>query len=253
MGLDTFEEWLASCAVLKCQFEASIPDVMNDYFAGRPPFGKGKKKAEFPDALVISALRTWCSKYRRQIYIVSEDQDMQACCTPNGPLYATKSLKEVLSHGRASAALHDALSEFIKKSDLVRADVWSQAENISVRVESGYSSGARVDVEVDEVEMFDMDITEVVIDELRGDLVFCTAYLDAQLVLRATVAQEGIQVGPDDWEPGFHHRQRLQVMTDLQVYVETKRMPDGSFEIQEVEVSNERVHVPWGDVDHLLD
>jgi hypothetical protein len=38
--------------------KSALKQVLDLYFARRPPFGEGKKKSEFPDAFVLEALKS---------------------------------------------------------------------------------------------------------------------------------------------------------------------------------------------------
>ncbi|WP_010664680.1 PIN domain-containing protein [Marinilabilia salmonicolor] len=55
---------------------ANLEDIITKYFNKEKPFGTGKKKYEFPDAIVLSAIEHWCLKNKCQIYIVGNDKDM---------------------------------------------------------------------------------------------------------------------------------------------------------------------------------
>jgi predicted RNA-binding protein Jag len=57
---------------------ANITDVVNNYFNQKPPFSLGKKKHEFPDAIVLSAIENWCKKENEQIYVISDDADFKS-------------------------------------------------------------------------------------------------------------------------------------------------------------------------------
>ena len=75
---DQLIEFIKSCniEIIKAS-EISAKDVFSSYFQGKPPFGEGKKKNEFPDAFVITALVEWCKKNDIEVNVVSEDPDFQ--------------------------------------------------------------------------------------------------------------------------------------------------------------------------------
>lgn len=54
--------------------EIDLNDVISRYFGGCPPFGKSKKKSEFPDAFNASMLQQYANK-ESEVYIVSGDSD----------------------------------------------------------------------------------------------------------------------------------------------------------------------------------
>jgi predicted nucleic acid-binding protein len=52
--------------------------VVDDYFNFNAPFKDGKKKHEFPDALVLNSLESWCQENKQKIYVVADDEDMNS-------------------------------------------------------------------------------------------------------------------------------------------------------------------------------
>lgn len=76
--------------------KVSIRSVFDLYFKQKPPFGKGKKKAEFPDAFIIAALNNWSRMRKKRISIVSTDGDMRAACDKNLNMRFFSKLSEFL-------------------------------------------------------------------------------------------------------------------------------------------------------------
>jgi len=60
--------------------EQSGGQIFNDYFSKAPPFGEGKKKHEFPDAFVLSALKGFFPEKNKNIIAVSTDKDFKSFC-----------------------------------------------------------------------------------------------------------------------------------------------------------------------------
>ncbi|RAJ11077.1 uncharacterized protein DUF4935 [Chitinophaga skermanii] len=56
---------------------ADLKTIVTKYFKGEKPFSPGKKKYEFPDAIVLSALDSWCLEKREKIYVISGDSDFK--------------------------------------------------------------------------------------------------------------------------------------------------------------------------------
>jgi hypothetical protein len=56
-----FEDFLKATKAIDVPTAATVDEIFSDYFARRPPFSN-KKKAEFPDAVVVASLRAWCTK-----------------------------------------------------------------------------------------------------------------------------------------------------------------------------------------------
>jgi hypothetical protein len=78
------DEWagfLGQFTVKKLGYGGINPaQVMMWYDEGRPPFGSGKKKHEFPDAFAIAILQRFAVVNSCAVAIVSEDQDMRLAC-----------------------------------------------------------------------------------------------------------------------------------------------------------------------------
>ena len=68
--------------------------IFDKYFKKKPPFGPAKKKEEFPDAFVLTALEKWCEDKKQKMYVVSSDGDMESGCGNRGPLIHLKSIAE---------------------------------------------------------------------------------------------------------------------------------------------------------------
>lgn len=92
-----FENYLlnTNADVLKSS-TVGIDIVMDKYFKKQPPFGEGKKKAEFPDAFILLSLENWCDKNDSKIYVVSSDSDMKDYCQNSQNLLAMGKLTDFI-------------------------------------------------------------------------------------------------------------------------------------------------------------
>lgn len=77
--------------------EVPIGEVFDKYFDRKPPFGDGKKKAEFPDAFVVQALETWCEDNNEVMYAASTDPDFNSYCKYSEKLIGIDKLAEFIS------------------------------------------------------------------------------------------------------------------------------------------------------------
>jgi hypothetical protein len=76
-----WNDFLASANVTV--FDSSSIDVralLEAYFAGSPPFGAGKKKSEFPDAISTLSIDRWAANTAEAIYVISGDPDFTRWC-----------------------------------------------------------------------------------------------------------------------------------------------------------------------------
>ena len=60
----------------------SLEEVVDWYFAVKPPFASGGKRKEFPDAFILSALDQYHRQYNASIAVVTDDQGVSEACQP---------------------------------------------------------------------------------------------------------------------------------------------------------------------------
>jgi hypothetical protein len=77
--------------------EATITDIVEQYFSELPPFGSGAKKAEFPDAIVLSALIAWCEENDESCYVITRDKNMQVACEEADGLHPLLDIADFLN------------------------------------------------------------------------------------------------------------------------------------------------------------
>jgi hypothetical protein len=246
--VDAFERWLERVNVFVCKNSPDIGAILEDYFAGSPPFGTGHKKAEFPDGIVASMLRAWCATTGLSTYVVSHDGDLKACCSADGPLVFAASIGEVISHGIASAALHDAITVAVRESEYFTGIVSSQICDLSVTVETGYRNGARINVEVETVTSDEVVIDEVIVEGFDGTSMTCYVYFSANLFLQAQVEQEPVQYSDNEWDSGYQHRQTVSVWQTLSATVTASPVSDDEVDLEDVYLHERRLEIPWRDV-----
>ena len=147
-GLDRFLKAAKTETVTIAADDA--PEVFDDYFARKPPFGAGKKKSEFPDAFAIKALLRFADDEDVSIAVVSGDGDWEAVCKTDDRLIWCPSLEAVIDHSqkaqsaqheRIRAALADHRQELeaaIVKSFADRGFYWDSEDGYDGDVEETY-------------------------------------------------------------------------------------------------------------------
>lgn len=81
--LGQFREFCEKANALQLSSDGvDIKSLLDDYFDGKPPFGEGKKKCEFPDAITAKILLNWCRKNRQKMVVVSGDGDWGGVTDP---------------------------------------------------------------------------------------------------------------------------------------------------------------------------
>lgn len=70
-----FEDFLDKYSFEKVDLEIDADLLISDYFNSKYPFGSGKKKNEFPDAITIQSLRKYCDFTENKMIVISSDKD----------------------------------------------------------------------------------------------------------------------------------------------------------------------------------
>lgn len=155
-ALADFHRFLEECrpTVLPVK-ESYLKPILDDYFARKPPFGEGKDKAQFPDALAIAALIDY-TKHDRTICAVSGDQAFRAACNPLYHLDPYESLPKFLdavaSEDKRAAFIHDLIT---KVGDIVKPAVKEQFEKLTFDLP--YEWGEVHEVHVEDISLGDRE------------------------------------------------------------------------------------------------
>jgi hypothetical protein len=75
--------------------EVSVGQLVENYFNRYPPFSEGKKD-EFPDAINLFAIESWCVKNNQEMCIISSDKDLKNYCAQKNNFHYFVSLEELL-------------------------------------------------------------------------------------------------------------------------------------------------------------
>ena len=141
---EVFHNFNKSCNYEYVEADQVDPeDLLELYFNKKPPFGDGKKKSEFPDAISLLSLESYLDEDEK-IYIVSDDKDLKTYCEGNDSLIAVESLEKLLDiynlHTNArtekikqfiesqSVDIKVKISEYINDSDVYNDSTWEDAE-----------------------------------------------------------------------------------------------------------------------------
>jgi hypothetical protein len=142
-----------------------IESVFADYFARRSPFGAEKKRSEFPDAFIISALEEWCRQNDQLIYVVTHDHGMREAAAASAVLLPLASLDEFLDlvvseeHRAAAAILQRWL---VNHREAVAEGITAAFENTGFMLEE-------YDGDVDNVKVEMLKAAEPLLVEIGDD------------------------------------------------------------------------------------
>ena len=108
--------------IIDCS-DVSIDVILNRYFDKEPPFGLGKKKDEFPDAIASEALEQWATSENCEVCVVTADEDWRKRCEASTRLRHFDSLKVAFDHF-TDEKLSEAISKGLKENvDKIKAEV----------------------------------------------------------------------------------------------------------------------------------
>jgi hypothetical protein len=169
--------------------------VFDKYFTKKPPFGFGKKKAEFPDAFVLSALEQWCDKTQQQIYVISQDPDMTSACSGSVKLIHLPSLQVLLE---LVIAHHDKLAELVHERFQRNAE--RIRELISEELKESIIGLADEDGEGEVTSVLEVSFGEVSIIKMTDDV--ATLEFQANITFTADIWFDDLATASYDSEEG---------------------------------------------------
>jgi hypothetical protein len=124
----------SGCKVIDDHSLVDTSTLFDAYFAGEPPFGTGRKKDEFPDALALNALERAAVERGTGILVVSKDGDWRAYCEKSENLYIVPEIEKALALIRnAPPVLKKAVHTWLVEERDGSEDVFP---NIALRVEN---------------------------------------------------------------------------------------------------------------------
>ncbi len=199
---DVFDEFMGAChtKVVKAD-SVNAEELLSLYFDKMPPFGDGKKKSEFPDAISLLTLKSHL-RADEKIYIVSGDGDLRDYCACHPTFISVESLDKLLDiytthtsvrHEQVKqyfisneASIRQKLTEFLEGCDIYNASTWDDAE---------------VDGGLTVTHLGDIEVSVLYIDDEESQIAF-----DIDVEYEVTV------IGPD-FNNGFYDKEDGRVYT----------------------------------------
>lgn len=248
-----FQSLLADIGAREVPLHANLDELFEGYFAQSPPFSGGKK-SEFPDAVVLSSLRKWCSESGKKLYAVSGDPDFKIACGEGGPLLQVDRLADVISMATVTKQVHDDLLRFVAASESVAEQVYEALRRCPVKVRGLY----RFDV-VDSVDAVVTDATELEVSHLSvisrdKDVFICEVEVSVTLFIDLTINTISRYVGyEDDYDPSETIYESDAVTEYFFPIVKVSFDPanPSTAEIESVDFRPDNVEVEASDLDEL--
>lgn len=199
---DVFNKFLSSCKTKIVQAnDVDAEGLLSLYFDKNPPFGEGKKKAEFPDAISMLSLESFLDEDEK-IYVVSEDHDLKEYCAGNARFISVESLDKLLDIYTAYTNLrHDKIKQYFIDNDvLIKQKIGDFLESCEVYNNSGWED-AEVDGGLTVKNLGGIEPQVLFIDDEESQISF-----DIDVDFEVTVT------GPD-FNNGFYDREEGRVYT----------------------------------------
>lgn len=104
--------------VLECGDYVSVSELLQQYFEHKPPFAEiGKKKYEFPDAIVLLAIEKWAIENKVQVLAVAHDSDWKSYCDTSANIDYIENFSDALSKFNKATVPFGFLSLLTSKID----------------------------------------------------------------------------------------------------------------------------------------
>jgi len=197
-----FDEFMNACFTEVVEADGiDAEELLSLYFNKKPPFGKGKKKSEFPDAISILSLKSSLQDDEK-IYIVSDDGDLKAFCADDPICISVESLDKLLDiYTTHTNVRHEQVKRyFIENDESIKQKITEFLEDCDV-----YNSSTWEDAEVDDglsvLSLGDIEPSVLSIDDKESQVTF-----DIDVEFEVTVT------GPD-FNNGIYDREEGRVYT----------------------------------------
>lgn len=184
--------------------DQNAQNIFQDYFSTKPPFGKGKKKHEFPDAFVLYALKSWCAGEETKVVAISNDKDFKNFCESEDQFSYYKNLYTFLnSILKEDDTRIPVINRLVKENqDMISKEIEKAIEELGFYI--GDAEG-----EVFFKKIMDYEFLETSVVGLNGNQADIFCMVDLTLLFEAdywdpdswtSVKDEGVK------EIFYHHR-----------------------------------------------
>lgn len=198
-ALLVYSEFLAECDTeFTDENKVNVTELTCLYFDQKPPFGKAKKKNEFPDAISLLSLKAHTEE---KIYVVSEDLDLISFCEKDESLIVIDSLDKVLDIYN-NHENHRAVE--VKKYFELNEEKIKDEIKVSLEGYESYNTSSWEDAEVDGFKILSISDIEPTIISIDDE--------SCQLTFDIYVEFEVSVTGPD-YNNGYYDREDDRVYT----------------------------------------
>jgi hypothetical protein len=195
---NVFNEFMNACSTEFVGADSvNAEELLSLYFDKKPPFGDGKKKTEFPDAISILSLKSHLQD-EEKIYVVSDDGDFKGYCDSDDNFILVESLDKLLDIYTAHTNVrHEQVKHyFVVNEASIKQKITDYLEDCEV-----YNSSTWEDAEVDDgltvISLGDIEPSVLYIDDEESQITF-----DIDVDFEVTVTGPDFNNGIYDREDG---------------------------------------------------
>ena len=158
LGVKAWETYRSNAkSILAPASDVNSSELLGLYFGAKPPFGRGRKKNEFPDAISVLSLATWLTKNKTNIYVVSQDTDLENWCVQTPEAIHIKSLAEFIdAYNRAEEKLAELTHKLFTKEE-----AWFLDAIKTHFLDSGFQYSENWEADVENIEVQDIQFIGV--------------------------------------------------------------------------------------------
>ena len=201
-----------NCIAVKSD-SVDLPKLIDDYFQITPPFGMGKKRKEFPDAIAAHSLLNWAKENRKKISIISNDKDWMKFCERHESVQYFETILEFLSTFPAPELVDRIKRGFKSVEKLFLSQVARDFPLLGfILVSSRYTPDVVEDVSVVDINFEDLFVINI---EKNEESFIANIEVSAKINFEAEATYEDPATGYYDKEDDVHfgmefHRQRIE-------------------------------------------
>lgn len=138
-----------------------VGPIFSKYFKKEKPFGEGKKKYEFPDAILLVLIENWCIKNNQKTYLISSDTDILNI--KSDYIIPVQNIGKFLGFVNRQELIDAEKFEWIEQIFIENQNKLSEVitQHFVEKIKDEYYSDISIsDVEVDNIEFFEFSIIQ---------------------------------------------------------------------------------------------
>jgi hypothetical protein len=190
--------------------DEAAKQVLDDYFDGEPPFGKGDKKHQFLDAIALKSLLLFAQDEGIEVYVVSRDPDVKSVCDGEDEFIRLEELSGVLT--LVEIADQKALDVVVSATSKIKQRVIEEVERAGFYIEQ--------DGDVENVEVVDVEVGDLKVQKVDDGVVEFAG--SARVTVRADVSYGDPDTASYDHEDGlliYHHQVEKRIEDEFEFQI----------------------------------